>query len=195
MGCSFNEKVKSLMEKYPDLFPTEAKFWSFLRGSLRRSLWSKSPMKLRFKQSTATPPPEGYTGRGRKGHFCALTGEWVAVSKSEVDHMEGNVSLSREEDIIPFIIHMLADEDQLQVVSKEAHKIKSMAERQGITFEEAQAEKTAISLIKGKRDRQWLNDNGIVPETNQIKRRKQIVEHLLKGKPLLTHSFVNKENE
>ena len=144
----FEEHVQKLLQKYPDLFPTEAKFWTYLRGALRRSLWSKSPMKLKFKSSTATPPPKDYTGRGKKGHVCALTGEWVMTSKSEVDHKIGNVSLRCEDDIIPFIIHLLATEDELQVVDKDAHRIKSYGDRMGITFEEATLEKRLIELMK-----------------------------------------------
>lgn len=135
-------------------------------------------MKLRFKSGTATAPPEGYTGRGKKGHYCALTGEWVAVSKSEADHVSGHISLKCEADIIPFIIHMLADADELQIVGKEAHKIKSHAERKGIDFQDALFEKQAIQIIKDKQDKVWLISKGITPESNQTKRRKQIVDFL-----------------
>ena len=140
--------IQKLMKMYPDLFPTEAKFWSYLRGALRRSLWSKSPMKLRAKQASAIPPPPDYKGRGKKGHICALTGEWVMTSKAEVDHKEGHKSLLCEDDIIPYIIHLLATSDELQVVDKEAHKIKSYAERMGISFEQAVIEKRIIELTK-----------------------------------------------
>lgn len=176
------DRVGLLMEKYPDLFPTEASFWAYLRGALRRSLWSKSPMKLRFKQSTASPPPESYTGRGRKGHYCALTGEWVAISRSDVDHLEGGVHLLCEEDIVPFIIHMLAIDEELQVVHKDAHKIKSYAERQGISFEDAMLEKKAIEIIKNKLDHQWLTERQIKPGSNQKVRRQQIVDKLKESK-------------
>ena len=144
----FEEHVQKLLLKYPDLFPTESKFWTYLRGALRRSLWSKSPMKLKFKSSTSTPPPKDYTGRGKKGHVCALTGEWVMTSKSEVDHKVGNVSLRCEDDIIPFIIHLLATDDELQIVDRDAHKVKNYAERYGMTFEEAVIEKRLIQLMK-----------------------------------------------
>ena len=38
----------------------------------------------------------------------------------------------------------------MQVVGKEAHKVKSYAERQGMTFEEALLEKKVIALMKNK---------------------------------------------
>lgn len=144
-----SDKIKELMDHHPDLFPTEARFWSYLRGSLRRSLWDKSPMKHRYKNSKMQPPPEGYTGRGKKGAECSLTGEWTMTSKMEVDHKDGHKSLRCEDDIIPFIIHLLASsEEELQLVEKEAHKIKSYAERSGISFEDAIIEKQIIALKK-----------------------------------------------
>lgn len=180
---NLQQQIEKIMSDHPDLFPTESKFWTYLRGALRRSLWSKSPMKLRFKSSTSSPPPEDYTGRGRKGHYCALTGEWVAVSKSEVDHIEGNVSLSCEEDIIPFIVHLLASgEDQLQVVDKEAHKIKSYAERMGITFEQATVEKRIIEMMKDKNKVNKLLDSHSLPCNNDLARKESLRKLIGEGK-------------
>ena len=180
MQSIFEKQLEKILKQYPDIFPTEASFWSYLRSAFRQGLWNKSRMKLEFKSRTAGPPPAEYTGRGRKGHVCALSGEWVPVSKSEIDHMKGNVSLLCENDIIPFIVHMLATSDELCVVSKEAHRVKSYSEKMGISFELALAEKQAISLIKEKKDVAWLKERGIVPLTSQAKRRKQIVEFLTK---------------
>ena len=54
--------------------------------------------------------------------------------------------------------------EDLQLVSKEAHKIKPYAEKQGISFEEAKAEKTAIDLIKKGVDKQFLIDHNVKAE-------------------------------
>ena len=142
------DRIDLLMREHPDLFPTRAKFWSFLRGCLRRGLWEKSPLKIRAKNNKMTPPPTEYTGRGRKGAYCALTGEWTPTSKMEVDHIDGHKPLLCEDDIIPYMIHLLAIEKELDVVDKEAHKIKSYAERMGITFEQAVIEKDIIAFAK-----------------------------------------------
>lgn len=167
----FEEHKKKLLEKYPDLFPTEAKFWAYLRGCLRRGIWEKSSMKFMHKNSTACAPPKGYTGRGRKGHYCALTGEWVSVSKSESDHIEGHKPLLCEADIIPYIIHLLATEDELQIVDKEAHKIKSYAERMGISFEEAVVQKRIIGMMKDKKKVDRLLAKHNLPCNNDKVRR------------------------
>ena len=157
-----NNKIKSLMEANPDLFPTEAKFWAYLRGCLRRGVWEKSPMKFKTKKAHLETPPASYTGRGKAGATCALSGVWEIQSKLEVDHLDGHQSFTKEEDIIPYIIHLLADGDELQLVTKEAHKIKSLADRRGISYDEAKLEKRVIEFgkLKAHEQRNVLEDLG-----------------------------------
>jgi len=180
MDNLLTNQIKKLMDKHPDLFPTEAKFWSYLRGCLRRGLWEKSPMKFKFKNSSAIKPPEGYKGKGRKGHICALTGEWVMTSKAEVDHIEGHKPLLKESDIIPYIIHLLATEDSLQMVDKEAHKIKTHAERKGLSFEEAVIDKKVIEYLKKpvKDVVKVLTEHNLPSNNNTVRRKgiKQLFE-------------------
>lgn len=167
--------------EYPEYWKTEAEFWSYLRGALRRGLWEKSPIKLGFKNKACSPPPEGYTGRAKSGAECALTGEWINKSALEVDHCEGHVSLRCWEDVLDFICHLVPPRDSLQLVGKEAHKIKSYAERMGMTFQDAQIEKIALDLIKKKMDVDWLDAKGVVPASSQAKRRVQITDLLKEG--------------
>ena len=159
---------------------TKAEFFTYLRGALRRAIWEKWPLKFKFKDGVVGPPPEDYKGKAKSGAYCALSGEWVPKSYAEVDHIVGNVSLQEWEDVLPFIQHLCCPKENMQYVSKEGHKVKSYADKQGITFEEAQAEKTAIALIRSKKDKEFLESMGEIPGSNQSKRRKQIVEHLLK---------------
>lgn len=163
----------------PHIWKTKAAFFTWLRGSLRRGVWEKYPPKLEFKQGQGYKPDSTYTGKAKKLIRCALTGEEVAISKAEVDHINGNVSLQGWDDVLTFIQHLCASPDNLQVVGKEAHKIKSYAERMGISFDQASAEKEAIRIIKERKDREWLESRGIALGKTQATRRKQIVEKLL----------------
>lgn len=165
----------------PHLWPTKAAFFAFLRGNLRRAVWEKWPLKFEFKNGICEPPPPGYTGRAKSGYYCALTGVWVGKSAAEIDHIAGHVSLQDWDDVEPFVRHLCASKENMQYVDKEAHKIKSYAERMGITFDEALATKKAISLCKNKLDKQWLIDHGVDPASNEAGRRKQI-ERILKAK-------------
>lgn len=172
------DSFKNPWEESPHIWPTKASFFAFLRGNLRRAVWEKWPPKFEFKNEVCAPPPEGYKGRSRSGAYCALTGEWVGKSAAEVDHIKGNVSLQDWEDVLPFIKHLCASKDNLQYVSKEGHKIKSLAERKNLSFNDAMIEKKAISIIKSKGDKKWLEDRGVEPASNQKLRRQQIVDYL-----------------
>lgn len=177
---------KKLWEIYPHIWATESAYMSWLRGGIRRYLWSKNPVKLEFiKQNRVKIPNPNPRGKVKEvwGGVCALTGNTYPIGDMEVDHKEGNHSLKTLDDLVPFVkgIVMITLDD-LQLVSKEAHKIKSYAEKQGISFEEAKAEKTAIELIKKGVDKQFLIDHNVKAEnigSTQLKRRKQIVELLL----------------
>lgn len=186
---------KKLWEIYPHIWATESAYMSWLRGGIRRYLWSKNPVKLEFiKQNRVKIPNPNPRGKVKEvwGGVCALTGNIFPIGDMEVDHKEGNHSLKTLDDLVPFVkgIVMITLDD-LQLVSKEAHKIKSYAEKQGISFEEAKSEKTAIELIKKGVDKQFLIDHNVKAEnigSTQLKRRKQIVELLLEQNKL-------KENE
>ena len=182
---------KKLWEIYPHIWKTESAFMSWIRGGIRRSLWNRHPVKLEFiKQNRIKIPNPNPKGKVDKvwGGVCALTGETHVIANLEVDHQKGNHSLQTLKDVERFIsgIVNITLED-LQFVSKEAHKIKSYAEKNGVSFEEAKAEKTAIELIKKGVDKQFLIDHNVKAEnigSTQLKRRKQIVELLLEQNKL-----------
>ena len=185
MPKTLDSKIRELMEQHPDLFPTESSVWTYIRGCLRRGFWEKSPMKHRFKQSQMEPPPEGYIGRGKKGTYCALTDEWTMTSKLEVDHKDGNKSLRCEEDVIDFLVHLLASsEDELQVVSKDAHRIKSYAEKHNMTFDQAKIEKEVIQFSKltPEQQRAKLREHGVDEDSmSNQKKRKDVYREILGG--------------
>lgn len=174
-----------MWERFPEVWPTKASFFAWLRGSLRRGLWEKYPPKLIFKTSKCRNPPKGYSGRAKKGDYCALTGEWTPQSKLEVDHKEGHASLKEWDDLPQFILHLLTVDAELrgyQLVSKEAHKIKSYAERMGITFEEAILEKKVIAFAKGpaKAQMETLRELGL-SEGRNAEERKNLFRKYLQG--------------
>ena len=173
-------------ELYPHIWKTESQFWTWLRGALRRGVWEKYPVKLEFKNEAVSLPPEGYTGRAKSGAICALSGVWEGKSKMEVDHIEGNVSLKAWSHVLPFIIHMVTTKENMQLVTKPAHKIKSHAEKKGITYQEADVDKAAIAWLKehkgvGKQ-RLLMYEMGIDGDllTNAKTMRMALTDHLRK---------------
>lgn len=172
-------------ENYPQVWKTKAAFMSFLRGGIRRALWNRSPIKIEFlkkyRQRIPNPSPRGNTPTVW-GACCSLCRGLFPLKNIEVDHRVGQHSLKDLCDLQPFIEGIVCvSEGDLQLICKPCHKIKSMAEKQGISFEQAQAEKEAIALIKAKKDLTWLRERGIVAASNQAARRKQIVQHLMEG--------------
>lgn len=166
--------------EHPHIWKTKAAFFSWLRGGLRRAIWEKYPPKLEFKNQACSAPPEGYEGRARSGAYCALTGVWTGKSKLEVDHIEGEASLKDWSDVLPFVLHLCASQSNMQVVDKEAHKVKSYAERNNMTFQQALIEKQVITLCKKPAGEQhsWLLDHGVEPAKSAAARRNQIREVL-----------------
>lgn len=164
---------------YPELWPTKSSFYTYLRGALRKAVWNTSPIKITFKNLNCFPPPDDYTGRAKSGNYCALSGNWEGKSKLQVDHKIGNISMNEESDILGFIKHLIPPPNSLQLVTPEAHKIKSYAEKQGIGYEQAEIEKQVIEIVKAKKDRAFLIEKGITPASNATKRREQIKEYLL----------------
>lgn len=174
---------KKLWEIYPHIWSSESAYMSWLRGGLRRYLWSKNPVKLEFiKQNRIKIPNPNPRGKVKEvwGGVCALTGNIFPIGDMEVDHKEGNHSLKTLDDLVPFVkgIVMITLDD-LQLVSKKAHKIKSYAEKQGISFEEAKIEKEVIEIIKQKKDKAYCIEHNLVVESTQALRRKVIVAHKL----------------
>ena len=165
-------------EAYPHIWKTKAEFFTWLRGALRKAVWERYPPKIEFKKRNLTKPPDGYTGRAKSGAICSLTGEWTTNSNTQVDHIHGNVSLREYDDIEHFIHHLLAFDSNMQLVDKEAHKIKSHAERKGMSFEEAAIDKEAIALCKDDTKAvEFLTSHGVKPTLKKY-RRNQVVELL-----------------
>lgn len=165
-------------EEFPEIWRNKVAFFTWLRSGLRKAVWQYYPPKLKYKNSKAFKPPENYTGKAKRLVECELTGELLPVSQAEIDHIEGHVSLKDWNDLLPFVQHLCASKENMQVVGKEAHKTKSYAERMGISFEEASREKKAIALQKSKEDFQFIEEYGRIPAKSKEKRREQIIKIL-----------------
>jgi glutaredoxin len=103
----------------------------------------------------------------------------------EVDHRTGEHSLRKISDIQQFVegIVFVRKED-LAFLCKPCHKIKTLAERQGMSHEDAAIEKQAITICKEKADvvKAWIIKKGEVPARTVKERREQITRILKEGK-------------
>lgn len=170
--------------EFPNVWKTQSAFMSWMRGGIRAGLWNKNPIKLEFlKEKRVRIKNPSPTGRVAEvwGQHCVLCDCDIPTKEAQVDHISGKNSLKTLDDIQEFILSIATiSKDDLQIVCKPCHKIKSYAEKEGISFEQAMLEKQVISLCKNTAQWQntWLLERGYTPATNAAARRKQIKEVL-----------------
>jgi len=161
----------------------KSSFMSWIRGGIRRSLWNKSPIKIGFiKKHRMRIKNPRKTRRSPKevwGAKCEICDNLFTMKDIEVDHKTGNHKLTEIEDIQSYIENIvMIEEKDLQMICKRCHKIKSHAEKRGITFEEASKEKKLIAYTKLSAAKQsniiilHNSDNDVALSYNNAKNRK-----------------------
>ena len=134
-------------EKHPDLWKNQTAFFTYLRGHLRL-LWSRYPAKNKWKDAQMVKPPKGYTGRAKSMGKCYYCSEMFAKSHLEVDHVQQAGTCNSWETATEFLYKLLDCNDNWVLACKPCHKVKSLAEKRGISFEEASLEKRIIEICK-----------------------------------------------
>lgn len=165
-------------QDFPKIWKTEACYWSWLRGNLRR-IWNHHPVKVEFMREKRKRII-GARGKEVWGGECSLCKKDFPAKEMQVDHVIDAGSLVSIEDITPFVTKLLmCSKDNLQYVCSPCHKIKTHSERKKISLSVASAEKKAIAILKQTKDVEWLREHNIVPESNAKKRREQIVNFFI----------------
>lgn len=163
------------------IWKTKSAYFSWVRGQIRRGLWSRNPIKNYIKRQAARPAPRGM--RAKKVIQCEFCLKDHAQSKIEVDHIIPAGSLKDWDDIGSFMERMLNPSGGYRLLCKPCHKTHTYAEKHNITFDEAKAHKEAIRVVKlpaqkqieyMKRHEFWTEDNS----KNSYKRRIAITEFL-----------------
>lgn len=168
------------------IWKTEAAYWGWLRGAMRR-IWADYPVRKEWKGRQLRPvtPEERklkkfHTSTKNVGQ-CFYCKEWFPGSRLECDHRESSDGCTSKETAESFLWYCGGGVgDDWVLACKPCHQAKTHAERRGIGILEAIADKQAIVICKEKRDRLWLKERGVVPASNEAKRRKQIVDILMK---------------
>lgn len=113
--------------EYPEW--SEAKFWGFVRSSLRSasSRWPPKYMCLNL----ATRPYVGPDKRRKKERQCAHCKEWFATTQTQADHIVPAGKLSSWEDLVPFVQRMFVGVEGFQCLCSVCHNRKTQEERNG----------------------------------------------------------------
>jgi hypothetical protein len=176
-------KNKEPWQSFPEIWKDEKAFMTYLRGAFR-SIWSRYPAKLEWKKRQMIPPPEGYKGRAKSVGYCAYCNGMFSASSFEVDHIEQAGSFSNKEEAIEWFWRLLDTNDNWCLACKPCHKVKSYAEREGLSFDEARLQKEVINILKKSvaEVKQFCYDYGYSDShlSNPDKRRKA-VEKILRS--------------
>ena len=136
------------------VWKTEAQYWNWVRGALRR-LWADYPLRKVWKKNSLRPLTQEEKASG-KFHpstknvgDCVFCKEVMAGSKLECDHIVESEGCTDRRTAEKFLWHCGGQTStNFQLVCKPCHKIKSYAESKGISFEDARLEKQAIQWEK-----------------------------------------------
>lgn len=175
-------------EEYSHIWKTESAYLSFIRGGIRRHLWSKNPIKLEFEKDVAVQIPNDNPRSMKRfptvaGGQCEICKGLFKKTDMEVDHRTGEYSLRTISDIQTFVEGIvLVRKEDLAHLCKPCHGVKTHAERYGMTFDDAKADKLAIEWDKKKVKQvvDFLTKSGIIPASTKGARRKQLFEHFKK---------------
>lgn len=170
------------------IWKTEAQYWAWLRGALRR-IWSDYPLRKEWKARKLRPITQEEKDSKKwhpstknlgQCHYCT---EWFAGSRLECDHLESSDGCTNKVEAESFLWYCGGGTGDDWVLScKPCHRDKTHSERRGISMEEASYEKIAISLEKKKMVVDWLESKGVTPESNAKLRRQQVIDKLREGK-------------
>lgn len=107
---------------------TEAGFWSFIRSTLRqKSRWWKPISQCKQE---ARRKYNGPNKRQKWEYQCNEYKNWFPDKQINVDHIKPAGSLNSANDLPGFIERLFCEVDNLQVLCKEHHDIKTLKEKQ-----------------------------------------------------------------
>ena len=163
---------------------TESQYLAWIRSALRsKSLkWPPRAKALEL----ARRPYKGTNKLQKWEYMCAICGRWFKAKEVVVDHYPiAAGSILSVEDIGPFANNLYCEVDNLRVLDKTCHDIHTLAEKLGITFEQARVEKEIIRLLKAENKKELLaiyqqHGYNVSLLTNPVKRR-QALSEIFKG--------------
>jgi hypothetical protein len=103
---------------------TESQYFSKIRSILRSGFRYWKPMQTALQK--ASRPSQSSNKRLKTEYQCAACKKWFKRADVQIDHIEECGSLSKYEDIVPFIQRLTPENvSAFQILCKHDHKIKT----------------------------------------------------------------------
>jgi 5-methylcytosine-specific restriction endonuclease McrA len=104
---------------------SDARYWQYIRSSLRRA-WSRYPPKYEALAKSRRPSHR----KGLKWEYqCKECSNWFKGTEVQVDHILPAGSLRSFDECGIFIDRLFCTSDNLQVLCKPCHALKTKSER------------------------------------------------------------------
>lgn len=106
---------------------TEARFWGFLRSTLRRS-FTRWPANYQARNAARKP----YCGPSKLQKWeykCAMCNGWFPMKATQLDHINPCGRLASFNDLPGFVERLFCEADKLRVLCKPCHKEVTYAAR------------------------------------------------------------------
>jgi hypothetical protein len=157
-------------EQLPDVWKTKAAYFQWLRGQMRKA-WSRHPVKNAYKAERRVKARVGKRVDKLTGLHdevwalpCDQCGYTFPQGLVEVDHIIQAGSFKEWADCEAWLMRLMQiNFAGLQLLCKPCHSIKSYAETNKLSFEDASLEKRCIAWIKSTDtvdQQQFLIHNG-----------------------------------
>jgi hypothetical protein len=163
---------------------TEAAFLAWVRSALRSKSLRWPPRNEALE--LARRAYKGSNKLQKWEYHCAICKEWYKAKEVCVDHYPKPAgSILSVADIGEFVNNLYCEVDNLRVLCVPCHAVHTLAEKEGITFEEAQAAKKVNEIMKQpvKKVLAFLAENGYTnpSDVSNATKRKELVTTILKG--------------
>lgn len=173
----------------PHIWKNERAFLTWLRSAARR-VWAKHPIRTEYKKKRRFKAPLGrVTKSNPEGMVWASTCEHCGeVSrKTEIDHLTSAGGFQDVQGWLEWMERLLiVGFDDLQELCKDCHEARTLAEKKGISMEEAFKEKEIIKLCKmpASKLKKWLKERGYSDEdvSNATKRKECVRKETTKNR-------------
>ena len=179
---------------YTHIWKTEAAYLTWLRSQIRL-IWNTCPQKLEFLKEKKQRLPKNdkngipLTFKNKKvrlynAYVCELCGKVCYQSDKvgnkstyAVDHVGGNHSLTKFEQVPTFVDGILrVKKEDLRILCYDCNMTSAYQSKHNMTFEEAEATKYAIKLVKAGKDKEFFIERNLTVPKNQTLRKQDIAK-------------------